>query len=368
MAKKTLLALVLLGLLHPALAQEYRSNQHSFQLAQVVGGLEYPWGLAFLPDGSMLVTERTGQLQRVSGGSTTAVTGLPDIDPEGQGGLLDVALHPAYGENGWIYLSYVGRAEGGLSTEVIRARLQGDRLVDTETLFVAQPKTSGGRHFGSRLAFDESGFLYITLGDRGDRPSAQNLADHNGSLIRLHDDGQVPADNPFVDQAGALPEIYTLGNRNMQGAAFDAVTGSLWTHEHGPRGGDELNLMQAGVNYGWPEITHGISYAGFSIGEGEAAPGMAQPIHYWVPSIAPSGLMVYRGDAFPEWQGDIFIGALKFQLLVRLDMDGQEVLSEERLLEGEIGLIRHVAEGPDGYIYLLTDQRNGGVYQLSPAG
>lgn len=365
---KTLLALLLLGLINPLAAQEYRSEQHRLQLAQIAQGLEYPWGLAFLPDGRLLVTERTGQLQLLSGDSRTAISGLPEIESQGQGGLLDVALHPDYADNGWIYLSYVGAGDGGLSTEVIRARLDGTALSDTETLFVAQPKTSGGRHFGSRLVFDDAGFLYITLGDRGDRPSAQDLANHNGSVIRLHDDGRVPADNPFVGQADALPEIYTLGNRNMQGATFDPVTGHLWTHEHGPRGGDELNLMQAGVNYGWPAITYGISYAGFSIGDGDSAPGMAQPVHYWVPSIAPSGLMVYRGEAFPEWQGDIFIGALKFQLLVRLEMDGEQVVSEERLLEGEIGRIRHVAEGPDGFIYLLTDQQNGGLYQLSPAG
>lgn len=362
--------LLMLGMLltDPASAREYRSTHHDFQLTPVVTGLAHPWGLAFLPDGRWLVTERPGRLRLVENEQLhpEPLTGLPEIAAQGQGGLLDVALHPRYAENGWLYLSYVAEGPGGVGTEVIRARLDGHRLVDLQTLFVARPKDSGGRHFGSRLVFDDAGFLYITLGDRGTQDRAQDLGDHNGSLIRLHDDGRVPGDNPFVDQAGALPEIYTYGNRNMQGAAFDPLSGRLWTHEHGPRGGDELNLMEAGTNYGWPVITYGISYIGFPIGEGESKPGLAQPVHYWVPSIAPSGMSVYRGEAFPQWQGDIFVGALKFELLVRLEMDGGRVLAEERLLEGEIGRIRDVVTGPEGYLYLLTDEGDGGIYRLAP--
>ena len=367
-----LLVLALLGacLTAPAMAREFQSEQHDFRLTPVVEGLDYPWGLSFLPGGRMLVTERPGRLRLVEDGQLhpEPVAGLPEIAAEGQGGLLDVALHPDYADNGWLYLSYSGRGEGGLSTEVSRARLSDHRLSDVETLFVALPKSSGGRHFGSRLAFDDAGYLYITLGDRGNRPVAQDLADHNGSVIRLHDDGRVPADNPFVDQPNTRPEIYTYGNRNMQGASFDAATGRLWAHEHGPRGGDELNLVQAGHNYGWPMVTHGISYGGMPIGEGETMPGVTDPVYYWDPSIAPSGLTVYRGDAFPAWQGDIFVGALKFQLLARLEMDGERVVAEERLLENQIGRIRDVVEGPDGYLYLLTDQRGGGIYRLEPLG
>ena len=367
---RRLLAVLLLAALlgGPALAREYQSEQHDFRLVTVVEGLAYPWGLAFLPDGRMLVTERPGRLRLVEDGQLhpEPVAGLPEIVAEGQGGLLDVALHPDYADNGWLYLAYVGRGEGGLGTEVIRARLADHRLSDLETIFVARPKVSGGRHFGSRLVFDDAGYLYITLGDRGTRPRAQDLGDHNGSLIRLHDDGRVPADNPFVNREGALPEIYTYGNRNMQGASFDAASARLWTHEHGPRGGDELNLMQAGHDYGWPKVTYGISYGGMPIGEGETMPGVSDPVYYWDPSIAPSGLTVYRGEAFPQWQGDIFVGALKFQLLARLEMDGERVVAEERLLEGQVGRIRDVVTGPDGLLYLLTDQRGGGIYRLEP--
>jgi glucose/arabinose dehydrogenase len=231
-----------------------------------------------------------------------------------------------------------------------------------------QSKSSGGRHFGSRLVFDRAGYLFITLGDRGDQDRAQRLNDHAGSVIRLHDDGRVPADNPFAGRAGALPQKYTLGNRNMQGAALHPETGVLWTHEHGPQGGDEVNVIRPGRNYGWPVITYGVNYGvGTKIGEGTHKAGMEQPLHKWVPSIAPSGMAFYTGDKFPRWRGDLFVGSLKFQLLVRLKLDGETVVQEERVLEGELGRIRDVRVGPDGYIYLLTDSSDGALVRLEPA-
>jgi len=234
-------------------------------------------------------------------------------------------------------------------------------------LFRQEPKSGGGRHFGSRLVFDRQGYLYITLGDRGEMERAQNLNDLAGKIVRLHDDGRIPADNPFVDRAGARPEIYSLGNRNVQGAALHPVTGELWTHEHGPQGGDEVNVIRAGRNYGWPVITYGVEYViGTKIGEGAHKPGMEQPLHVWTPSIAPSGMAFYQGDRFPRWRGDLFVGALRDQMVTRLRLDGEKVVGEERLLEGKLGRIRDVRAGPDGYLYLLTDARNGVIARLEP--
>jgi glucose/arabinose dehydrogenase len=249
----------------------------------------------------------------------------------------------------------------------VRARLEDGALVDLEEIFQAQPGFSGGRHFGSRLAFDPDGYLFITVGERGQRDEAQSLESHNGTVVRLHDDGTIPEDNPFVGEAGARPEIFSYGHRNPQGMDIHPETGVPWLQEHGARGGDEVNIVEAGVNYGWPVITYGIDYSGAPIGEGTAKPGMAQPIHYWVPSIAPSGMTFYSGDAFPEWQGDLFVGALKFALITRLELDGDQVLAEERLLEDQLGRIRDVRTGPDGFLYLLTDEADGALYRLQPA-
>jgi glucose/arabinose dehydrogenase len=336
----------------------------------LVEGLEHPWGLAFLPDGRMLVTERPGRLRIVNKDRKLdgePVTGLPAITPHGQGGLLDVALHPRFAENSLVYISYAARGEGGVSTEVARGRLSGRRLEDVQVLFRQLPKSGGGRHFGSRLVFDRAGFLYITLGDRGEMERAQKPDDHAGSVIRLHDDGRVPQDNPFVGKPGWKPEKYTLGNRNIQGAALHPRTGLLWTHEHGPQGGDEVNVIRAGVNYGWPVITYGVQYViGTKIGEGTHKTGMAQPLHYWVPSIAPSGMAFYAGDRFPRWRGDLFVGALRDQMLVRLKLDGEKVIAEERMLKGALGRIRDVRNGPDGLIYLLTDDPRGVLARLEP--
>jgi len=355
-----------------AFAQVVRSEAHSFRVVRLVEGLEHPWGLAFLPDGRMLVTERPGRLRIVERDGqlvSLPVSGLPAIAVYGQGGLLDVALHPRFRENNLVYLSYAARGEGGVGTEVARGRLGAYRLDDVEVIFRQQPKGNSGRHFGSRLVFDRSGLLYITLGDRGEMERAQRPGDHAGSVIRLYDDGRVPPDNPFVGKPGWKPEKYTLGNRNIQGATLHPQTGLVWTHEHGPQGGDEINVIRAGVNYGWPVITYGVQYViGTRIGEGTHKAGMAQPLYYWVPSIAPSGMAFYTGDRFPGWRGDLFVGALRDQMLVRLKLDGEKVVKEERLLKDVIGRIRDVRNGPDGLIYLLTDEPRGILARLEPAG
>ncbi len=344
-------------------------DDSEFRVVTITQGLQHPWGLAFLPTGEILVTERPGRLRVVSKGQLEPqpVLGLPEITAKGQGGLLDVALHPNYKKNGWIYLSYSGTGPGGLGTELARGRLKGRQLVDLEVLFRLLPKSTASHHFGSRILFDQQGFLYLTTGDRGDRPRAQNRSDHAGSVIRLHDDGRVPPDNPFYGHDGARADIFSYGHRNPQGLALHPVTGAIWLHEHGPQGGDELNRIQAGVNYGWPVITYGVNYGfGTKIGEGSHKEGMRQPEYYWVPSIAPSGMTFYNGSEFPQWQGDLFIGSLKFKLLTRLQMEQGSVVKESRYLIGKLGRIRDVRTGPDGYLYLLTDAINGTLVRLEP--
>ncbi|HEY9380122.1 MAG TPA: PQQ-dependent sugar dehydrogenase [Burkholderiales bacterium] len=352
----------------------YRSELESFRVVTIARGLDHPWSLAFLPDGRKLVTERAGRLRIIGADGKLqpdAVQGVPKVVARGQGGLLDVALHPRFAQNALIYLSYAEAGEGGQGTAVMRARLVGDggnaHLEDQRVIFRLMPKSGTTHHFGGRLVFDRDEHLYITLGDRGEMERAQKLDDHAGSVIRINDDGSVPKDNPFVNKPNAKPEIYTYGNRNVQGAALHPQSGVLWTHEHGPQGGDEINVMHAGVNYGWPVITYGVNYViGTKIGEGTHKAGMAQPIYQWTPSIAPSGMAFYTGDKFPQWRGNLFVGALKFKLLVRLELDGERVVKEERLLEDEVGRIRDVRAGPDGYIYVLTDESDGEVLRLEP--
>lgn len=346
---------------------EFDSSQHRFRLVKILDGLEHPWGLAFLPDGSMLVTERPGRLRRIVQGrlDPEPVAGVPQVYASGQGGLLDVVPHPRFDENRLIYLSYASPGKGGGATAVARGRLVGNRLESVEEIYVALPRTRGSRHFGSRLVFSD-GYLYITAGERGDPDRAQALDDPAGSVIRLHEDGRIPVDNPYVDRPGASPEIYTHGNRNPQGMTKDPVTGQIYLVEHGPKGGDELNLVESGANYGWPVITYGLSYSGFKIGEGTHKAGMTQPVQYWTPSISPSGLMIYDGDAFPNWRGSFFIGALSGRLLDRLEIRDGKVAVEERLLKDWGRRIRDVRQGPDGLIYLLTDARNGMLLRLEP--
>jgi glucose/arabinose dehydrogenase len=368
--RESLLAL-LCALPLASAAQTYRSDEQSFRVVKVVEGLEQPWSLAFLPDGRMLVTEKAGRLRVISQGKLDPkpVDGLPEVTVQGQGGLHDVVLHPEFSKNSLIYLAYAARGSDGAGTELARGRLAGHRLEDVQVLFRQSPKGRAGQHFGGRIVFDRQGFVYLTLGDRGEKDRAQRPDDHAGSVIRLHDDGRVPKDNPFNGKQGWKPEKFTLGNRNMQGAALHPQTGALWTHEHGPQGGDEVNVMRAGVNYGWPVITYGANYgSGTKIGEGTRKEGMAQPLYYWVPSIAPSGMAFYTGDKFARWKGDLFVGALRDQMLVRLKLDGEKVVKEERLLKGVLGRIRDVRAGPDGLIYLLTDEAHGVLARLEPAG
>ncbi len=346
------------------------SEKHDFSLQIVTDELENPWGMAFLPDGDILVTERRGELRRIHAGQLVKkpIQGLPNITAKGQGGLLDVVLHPDFEKNQLVYISYVGKKGGGLGTEVARGRLDGMQLRDVKVIFQALPKSYGGHHFGSRLVFDGAGHLFISLGDRGDKDRAQDLSDHAGSLIRINEDGTVPSDNPFTDNPQAGPEIFTLGNRNMQGLAMNPLTREVWAHEHGPQGGDEINIMRAGLNYGWPEITYGVNYVlGTKIGEGTAKEGMQQPIHYWIPSIAPSGMTFYNGKEFPAWENNLFVGSLKFGQLVRLEIKDDQVVHEERMLDDRIGRIRDVKQGLDGSLYLLTDERRGKLVRLEKA-
>ena len=365
----------------PAAAQQtHTSELHSFRVDTVATGLVNPWSMAFLPDGSMLVTERPGRLRMIRNGTLLPepVSGVPEVRARGQGGLLDVVLHPDFANNRLVYLSYSRPRAGGEegTTAVIRGRLEGNALTDVEEIFEAQAWSRGGNHFGSRLAFDREGYLFITVGDRGARPDletagshpAQDPTNHQGTVIRLHDDGRVPQDNPFVNRAGALPEIWSYGHRNLQGLAINPETGDIWETEHGPQGGDELNLVRPGRNYGWPVIGFGVNYGGDTIHVGTSRDGMEQPVHYWVPSIATSGLMLYTGEAFPQWQGNLFVGGMAGEQLARLTLDGQRVTDEETLLQG-FGRIRDVRQGPDGSIYLAIDDRRGGetpIVRLMP--
>ncbi|MCW5750296.1 MAG: PQQ-dependent sugar dehydrogenase [Alphaproteobacteria bacterium] len=335
----------------------------------VAEGLDVPWGMAFLPDGRMLVSERPGRLRIVhrDGRLSAPLTGVPEVHARGQGGLLDVALDPDFARTRLVYLSFAEPGPGGAGTAVARGRLGEAGLEATQVIFRQQPKVGGGLHFGSRLAFSRDGYLFITTGERYQRDRAQQLDNHFGKLIRIWPDGTVPPDNPFVGRSDALPEIYSYGHRNMQGATLHPDTGRLWIHEHGARGGDEINLPEPGRNYGWPVITYGVDYSGLKIGIGTHAPGMEQPVHYWDPSIAPSGMAFYTGEALRGWKGNLFIGSINSPALYRLEVDGTRIVRQERLLADLGEQIRDVRNGPDGFLYLLTDNRNGRVLRIEPA-
>ena len=340
--------------------------------AVVASGLVEPWGLALLPDGRWLVTERPGRLRIITADGVTGepVAGLPAVDARGQGGLLDVAVGPAFAQDRLIYWSYSEPREGGNATSVARGRLSGDgtRIETVQVIFRALPTYDGTMHFGSSLAFDDAGHLFITLGERSDqvmRPQAQDLGSHMGKTIRINADGSVPRDNPFVGREGALPEIWSLGHRNVQGIAV-AANGDVWTVEHGTRGGDEVNLDRAGLNYGWPDVAYGIEYRGGPINQGVTArAGIEQPVYYWDPVIAPGGMAFYDGAMVPEWRGNLLVSGLKEKHLARLVLDGNRVVGEERLLTDLGERIRDVAVGPDGAVWVITDEQNGKLVRLA---
>ncbi len=355
-----------------------RSAMHDYRVVTVVEGLVNPWAIAFLSGGEMLVTERPGRLRSVRNGvlDPDPVAGVPAVFARGQGGLLDVVPHPAFATNRLLYLSYAKPVEGGGSTTAVaRGRYENGRLTGVTDVFVAESRGAG--HYGCRLAFDRNGFLFITIGDRQAPPAgdleahpAQDLSNHHGTVVRLHDDGRVPADNPFVGRAGARPEIWSYGHRNPQGLVVHPETGDVWATEHGPQGGDELNLILPGRNYGWPVIGYGVNYgSGAAIHGGTHREGMEQPARIWVPSIATSGLVVYTGDRFPGWRGSLFSGGMAGEQLARLTLDGTRVTAEETLVGG-VGRIRDVRQGPDGYLYLALDDRRGAptaIVRLEPA-
>lgn len=338
----------------------------SFVVDTLTDALDVPWAIAFLPDGRILITEKSGEIRIVENDSllTEKIGGVPDVHAQGQGGLLDIQLHPNYDENGWIYITYAKPVEGGAVTALSRAKLENNNFTKLEEIFVTNPVMSSSHHFGSRIAFDNDGYLFITVGERGTKENAQDLSNDYGKVHRLMDDGSVPEDNPFVDSANAEPSIWSYGHRNEQGLYYDKDSGILWEHEHGPKGGDELNIIVKGKNYGWPVITYGINYDGSTISEISEKEGLEQPVHYWDPSIAPSGLTMIKGNNFPEWKGNLFLGALSHQHLTRVALDGEEFVEKEILLK-DVGRVRAVKESPDGYLYVAVEAP-GMLLRISP--
>ncbi|MBC8039078.1 MAG: PQQ-dependent sugar dehydrogenase [Opitutaceae bacterium] len=359
----------------PSEASATKGKLHDFQIETVVPGLREPYAIAFQPDGLVLITEKRGTLRVVEKGvlRPEPVSGLPSVDSGGQGGLFDVVLHPDFTRNGWIYLAFSDQQKtepqrGAVMTTVIRGRLKANAWTDQQVIYRAPIETfrHGGVHFGGRLAFDKNNFLFFSIGERGNQTDAQDLTKPNGKIHRVHDDGRIPADNPFVKTPGAIPSIWTYGNRNPQGLRFDPVTGELWSHEHGPRGGDELNIIKRGLNYGWPLATFGMNYNGTPMNAVTTRDDIEPPVAYWVPSIAPCGLAIYGGDRFPKWKNHVFVASLGAQELRRLEIgkDGK-VLDQEIILKG-IGRLRDVSNGPDGLLYVLLPDRVARLVPVSP--
>ncbi|MDF9798432.1 glucose/arabinose dehydrogenase [Catalinimonas alkaloidigena] len=344
------------------------TEQESYTVDTVLTDLTTPWSMAFLPDGNMLITEKGGKLKHFNPQTQAVkeIKGLPEIYVRGQGGLFDLELHPNYDDNGWIYITHA-YSEGGNegNTALMRAKLEGDELVAQEVLFKGTPLRDAGQHFGGRIEFDNDGYLYLSIGDRGARENAQNPENILGTVMRFNDDGSIPDDNPFVGDKNKRPEIFSYGHRNPQGMALHPTSGELWEHEHGPQGGDEINIVRKGNNYGWPVISYGINYDNTTFTDIREKEGMQQPVWYYVPSIAPCGMDFYTGDKFKNWQGDLFVGSLKFRYLERLELDGEKVISSEKLLE-DIGRIRTVREGPDGNIYVVVEGP-GMIVRMLPA-
>jgi glucose/arabinose dehydrogenase len=361
-----LITLILSGLL---VACSATVADEDVEVTTVATGLEHPWALAFLPGGDFLVTERQGRLKRLGpdGAVKAEIGGVPAVDAGGQGGLLDVVLHPDFADNRLVYLTWAGAGEQGNATHLGRGTLKDNRLEDFQVLFVATPYVKSNKHFGSRLVFDGEGHLFMTVGERGERDRSQDINDHNGSVLRLNEDGSIPEDNPFVGRDDAKAAIYSYGHRNPQGATQHPQTGALWIHEHGPRGGDEINLPEPGANFGWPKATRGKEYWGPEIAP-DSRPGMVDAIHYWTPSIAPSGMTFYTHERFPQWQGNLFVGALAKTHLARLVLDGTTVVEEQQLLNDRGWRFRDVAQGPDGWLYALTDHGDGRLLRIGPKG
>ena len=367
----TLLALVAADIPMAAAQSKAQSEKRAFKVETVAEGLRNPWAMEMLPDGRFLVTERSGRLRVIGADGKLQkepVANVPDVVARGQGGLLDVRLHPGYAQNGWIYLSFSKPLPGGSLTSIIRARLKENALTDIETVFEppADEATNGSVHFGNRIEFDGKGFMFFSIGERGEQENAQKLENVKGKVHRLHDDGRVPADNPFVKTTGAEPSIWSYGNRNIQGLRFQPGTGLLWASEHGPRGGDELNLIRKGANYGWPVITYGINYSGTKITDLTQKEGMEQPVKYWTPSPAFCGMDFYTGDKFPQWKGSLFISALALQKVHRLTIANQKVTQEEIILE-HTGRVRDIRCFADGFVYVIYDEP-GKIVRLVPAG
>jgi len=337
----------------------------NYELQPIVEGLEIPWGTVFLPDGSLLINEKSGTLIKVRNGQKDTIVGLPEIYQRGQGGLMDIELHPHYKENGWIYFSYAsedGNEKGG-HTAIGRGKLNNNTLIDFETLYKGAPNTKSGRHFGSRIVFDKDNYLYFSIGDRGNRDvNPQNITKDGGKIYRLHDDGRIPNDNPFANDETAKKAIYSFGHRNPQGMILNP-NGKIWIHEHGPRGGDEINAIEKGLNYGWPKITYGINYSGTNITKNKSLPGLEQPLYYWIPSIAPSGMVFLEGDVYPKWEGSLFVGSLKFSYLERLKMKGNKVVLREKIAT-DIGRVRDVFQDAQGYLYIAVE--NKGIFKIVP--
>lgn len=330
----------------------------------IVPDLEIPWGMTFLPDGSMLITEKAGDLIHFKDGTKIIIEGTPEVYVRGQGGFLDIELHPDYQNNGWIYMTYAsseGEGEGG-NTAIMRARLDKNMLVDKELLYKAEPNTKKGQHWGSRIAFDNDGYLYFSIGERGNRDvNPQDITRDCGKIYRLHDDGSIPNDNPFIDNPNAKHAIYSYGHRNPQGMTKHPISGEIYIHEHGPKGGDEINIIGKGKNFGWPVISYGINYKGTSFTDITEKEGMEQPLFYWVPSIAPSGLAIVSSEKYPEWKGNLLVGSLKFSYLERLILEDNKVVKREKLFE-DLGRLRNVKQAPDGFIYIAVEGE--GIYKI----
>ncbi len=364
--------LIILCTVFSACAQQKKINDiliqedpKNYTTELVVPELQIPWGMVWLPDGSMLITEKSGQLIHFKDGNKIMIANVPEVYNRNQGGLLDIELHPKYKENGWIYITYSSKegTEKGGNTALIRAKLKDNQLTNIQKLYKATPNTTRGHHFGSRIEFDNDGYLYFSIGDRGNRDvNPQDLTKDGGKVYRLHDDGTIPKDNPFVDKKEAKKAIYSYGHRNPQGMAIHP-NGTIWVHEHGPRGGDEINPIKKGINYGWPVITYGINYSGTSITDSTKKEGMEQPLYYWIPSIAPSGMDFVTSDIYPDWKNDLLVGSLVFQYLELVELNDNKVTARKKLLDG-MGRIRNVRQGPDGYIYVAIE--NKGIVKIIP--